>query len=83
MKKEYVYVLIEENDLELEKYSEIIIVTKDKEKARKELKARVEVAKNDLNYKEDRDEIDIQEDKFYVENKTSTITGRIERHIVE
>lgn len=83
MGKEYVYVLIEENDLELEKYSEVIIVTKDKEKARKELKARVEVAKNDLNYKEDRDEIDVQEDKFYVENKTSTITGRIERHIVE
>lgn len=83
MAKEYVYMLIEENDLELEKYSEVIIVTKDKEKARKELKARVEVAKNDLNYKEDRDEIDVQEDKFYVENKTSTITGRIERHIVE
>lgn len=83
MGKEYVYMLIEENDLELEKYSEVIIVTKDKEKARKELKARVEVAKNDLNYKEDRDEIDVQEDKFYVENKTSTITGRIERHIVE
>ena len=83
MAKEYVYMLIEENDLELENYSEVIIVTKDKEKARKELKARVEVAKNDLNYKEDRDEIDVQEDKFYVENKTSTITGRIERHIVE
>lgn len=83
MAKEYVYMLIEENDLELEKYSEVIIVTKDKEKARKELKARVEVAKNDLNYKEDRDEIDVQEDKFYVENKTSTITGRIERHIIE
>lgn len=83
MAKEYVYMLIEENDLELEKYSEVIIVTKDKEKARKELKARVEVAKSDLNYKEDRDEIDVQEDKFYVENKTSTITGRIERHIVE
>lgn len=83
MAKEYVYMLIEENDLELERYSEVIIVTKDKEKARKELKARVEVAKNDLNYKEDRDEIDVREDKFYVENKTSTITGRIERHIVE
>lgn len=83
MGKEYVYVLIEENDLESENYSEVIAVMKDKEKIRKELKARVEVAKNDLNYKEDRDEIDVQEDKFYVENKTSTITGRIERHIVE
>lgn len=83
MGKEYVYVLIEENDLESESYSEVITVMKDKEKIRKELKARVEVAKNDLNYKEDRDEIDVQEDKFYVENKTSTITGRIERHIVE
>ena len=31
MAKEYVYMLIEENDLELEKYSEVIIVTKDKE----------------------------------------------------
>lgn len=83
MEKEYMYILIEENDLELEKYSEVIIVTKDKEKARKELKARVEVAKNDLNYKEDRDDIDVKEDKFYVENRTSIITGRIERHIVE
>jgi hypothetical protein len=83
MGKEYVYVLIEENDLESENYSEVIAVMKDKKKIRKELKARVEVAKNDLNYKEDRDEIDVQEDKFYVENKTSTITGRIERHVVE
>lgn len=83
MGKEYVYVLIEENDLESENYSEIIAVMKDKEKIRKELKARVEVAKNDLNIKEGKDYIDIQEDKFYLENKTSTIVGRIERHVVE
>lgn len=83
MGKEYVYVLIEENDLESENYSEVIAVMKDKEKIRKELKARVEVAKNDLNIKEGKDYIDIQEDKFYLENQTSTIVGRIERHVVE
>lgn len=81
--KEHVYVLIEDNDLECENYSEVIVVTKDKEKARKELKERVNVAKDDLCIKEDRDYIDVQKDKFYIENKTSTITGRIEKHIVE
>lgn len=82
--KDYVYIVIEENDLECETYSEVILVTRDPEKAKKEIKARAEVAKKDLNITgKDGDYCDVQETKFYIENKTSTITGRIEKQAIQ
>lgn len=80
-KDEYVYILIEDNDLEYENYSEIIMVSKDLTKVKNKLKERIQVAIIDLDNKVSNIEID--DEKFYVENNNSIIIGKIEKHNIE
>lgn len=81
--KDYVYIFLEENNLEDDDpYAEILLVTTHEDKAQEFLKERSEQAIKDMNGFGEL--VDITDTKFYVENKIndSTISGRIEKFLI-